>query len=171
MVFLQVPSTNHRKTTRLLRVSARGRRYKSDGNERAGRGKQVATCESVVHSEIGILGSAPPTQLLAPLLPPPFHLQLRGRQSVAAQQHRHSTTQVENGVRQETPKKDDKKSKDEQEATEFACDVEEGTGQCPSAHNKQIHSPFGHVEEGRGRLNTSQPIRTSVRARLTLGPC
>ena len=49
-------------------------------------------------------------------------------------------------------KKTTKKSKNEQEATEFACDVEEGTGQCPSAHNKQIYSPFGHVggEEGRG---------------------
>jgi hypothetical protein len=38
--------------------------------------------------------------------------------------------------RHNTPKKDDKKSKDEEEATEFACDVEEDTGQCPSAHNK-----------------------------------
>lgn len=44
----------------------------------------------------------------------------------------------------------DKKSKDEQEATEFACDVEEGTVQCPSAHNKQIYSPSGHVGGGGG---------------------
>ena len=55
-------------------------------------------------------------------------------------------------------KKTTKKSKDEQEATEFACDVEEGTGQCPSAHNKQIYSPFGHVGgrkgEGRGVPST-----------------
>ena len=79
---------------------------------------------------------------------------------------RRSTTQVENGVRQETPKKDDKKSKDEQEATEFACDVEEGTGQCPSAHNKQIHSPFGHMEGRRGVIGEKVAEKRSYRQQV-----